>query len=312
VKDERTSLDALETGEGMVRTWDAVHLFYRWMRPASQRGIVVLVHGITEHSGRYSWLAEALVKSQFAFYAFDLRGHGRSEGARGHVDRFEHYVEDVHAFCDWVRHRETDTPLFLMGHSMGSLIVARYTARGEPCVTGAILASTPAHLCSPPSLLLRMAGQLLAVFTPRLSLQAPLDPCALSHDPEVIHATRLDPLMQRRVTLRWATELFAAIRDLPAYARALQVPVLVLHGTEDSIAGITGAYQLLRWIGSTDKALKTFPGARHELYNEVQRDQVFVELIGWLEQHTAIAHLGKSTSISPERTPHSPPDSPPD
>src|SRR2546425_2344748 len=283
VQDERTSLNAPETGEGMLRTWDAVRLFYRWMRPASRRGTVVIVHGVTEHCGRYSWLAEALIKSQFAFYAFDLRGHGRSEGVRGHIDRFDHYVEDVHAFCDWVRRRETNTPLFLMGHSLGSLIVARYIARGEPFVTGAILASTPVHLGTPPSRLLLMAGQLMAVFIPRLRLHPPLDPCALSHDLGVIQAARVDPLMQTRITLRLTIELLAATRDLPAYARELYVPVLVLHGAEDSIACVTGAYQLLQWIGSTDKELKVFPGARHELYNEVQkeRDKVFAELIGW-------------------------------
>lgn len=245
------------------------------------------------------------MRSRFAFYACDLRGHGRSEGPRGHIDRFDDYVEDVHAFCAWVRRREPDTPLFLMGHSLGSLIVARYAARGEPCVAGAILASTPVHLGTPPSRWLRMAGQLVAVFTPRLRLHLPLDPWALSHDPGVIQATRVDPLMQRRVTLRLTIELLAAIRDLPAYGRALRVPVLVLHGAEDSIACVTGAYQLLQWIGSTDKALKVFPGARHELYNEVQRerDQVFAEMMRWLVQHTA---------LSRPDTPYSPPDSSPD
>jgi alpha-beta hydrolase superfamily lysophospholipase len=119
--------------------------------------------------------------------------------------------------------------------------------------------------------------------------------------------------MQRRVTLRCTLELLATVRDLPAYARALHAPVLVLHGAEDAIARVTGASQLLQWIGSTDKELKIFPGARHELYNEVQstRDKVFGELTGWLAQHAVISHSGKSTGISPKRTPYSPPASPP-
>jgi alpha-beta hydrolase superfamily lysophospholipase len=107
----------------------------------------------------------------------------------------------------------------------------------------------------------------------------------------------MDPLMQRRVTLRWTIELLDAVRDLPAYARALHAPVLVLHGVEDSIASVTGAYQLLKWISSTDKKLQVFPGARHELYNEVQgtRDKVFAEIIDWLGQHAAISRAEKRT-----------------
>ena len=296
VQNERTSLNAPETGEGMLSTWDTVHLFYRWMRPATRRGTVVIVHGVTEHSGRYGWLVEALLRAKFAIYTFDLRGHGRSEGTGGHIDRFDHYVEDVHIFCDWVRRRETDTPLFLMGHSLGSLIVTRYLARSEPFVSGAILASTPVYLSTPPPRLLLIVGQLVAAFIPRLCLRPPFDPGALSHDPGVIQAAREDPLIQRRVTLRLLLELLATMRDLPTYARALHVPVLVLHGAEDSIACVTGAYQLLQWIGSTDKELKVFPGARHELYNEVQseRDKVFAELTGWLTQHAATAPTGES------------------
>src|SRR5262249_41899882 len=156
-----------------ARGADDVVLFRRGWIPERVRASVVLVHGFGEHSGRYEHVGQWLAERQFAVHAYDQRGHGRSAGRRCHVDRFDEYLDDLAAVLDDVRAKAPEHPLFLIGHSMGGLVVATFARERSPAVDGAVLSG--AALALPEgSNRIRMARLVRAVL-PRLRLSAGLD-----------------------------------------------------------------------------------------------------------------------------------------
>ena len=274
-------------GEGRFPGAGGCRLFFRWARPAQPRGVLVVVHGLGEHSGRYQAMARALVAGQFAYYGHDLRGHGQSDGPRGDVRRFGEYTEDLDAFLREVRGREERLPIFLMGHSLGGVIAVLYALDHPSGLAGLVAASTPFELASPPTKFSLIAARLLSVLTPRLTVGNDLDPGELSSDPEVVAAYLTDPLVQRRVTIQWAREFFGNYPLAIERASKLSLPLLVLHSEGDKIASVAGARAFLQRAGSADKTLHAYPDLRHELLNELpeRRRQVFADLLAWLAAH---------------------------
>jgi alpha-beta hydrolase superfamily lysophospholipase len=270
--------------EGRFSGAGGTSLFYRRQHPSSARGLVVVAHGLTEHSGRYGALRDALATAGLAFCALDHRGHGRSSGNRGDVARFDDYVDDLGAFCEHMRRQEPRIPLFVIGHSMGGLIAARYASRRPPGLDGVVLSSTPAVLGSGIANRPTFLARILSYIRPRWMVDPGIDPVWVSHDPEVIEALQDDPLILREVTVRLVRELMRAIRKLPRHARAICAPALTLHGTEDPLADLRGAERLQGWLGSTDKAPLVFEGLLHELFNEMRedREKVLGALVRWL------------------------------
>jgi alpha-beta hydrolase superfamily lysophospholipase len=274
------------SGEDHFASWDSTRLFYRWSRPASMRGIVVGVHGVLEHSGRYAHVERALTDAGFGFYVFDHRGHGHSDGPRGCFDRFDDLVGDAEAFCTHVRATCPEGPTFLVGHSMGAVVAARTAVRCGDALSGLVLSGTPARLPLALRLLAGVARPFVAV-APNLPVRTGVDPDDLSHDTASVEQVKSDPLRLRRLSLRWGVELVRAIETIHEYAPRITVPVLLEHGADDPIADVDGARRLLELIGSTDKELIVFPGLLHEVYNETddERAKVLSSLVAWLERH---------------------------
>jgi alpha-beta hydrolase superfamily lysophospholipase len=278
------------SGEGRIQGSGEVQLFFRWVRPDRPRGVLVVVHGLGEHSGRYQALAEALVAGNFTYYSYDLRGHGQSDGPRGDVHRFNDYSEDLDAFLRMVRGREERLPIFLMGHSMGGIVAVLYALNHQAELAGLIAASTAFQLVSPPAPWSLLGSRLLSAVAPGLKLQNDLHPDQLSNDPGVAARYLADPLVQRRVTVQWANEFFGNYHQAIERAGELLLPVLVLHGGSDRIAEIAGARAFLERVSSADKTLHVYPNLRHELYNELPeyRSRVFSDLIAWLAKHSEV------------------------
>ncbi|UGT54370.1 alpha/beta hydrolase [Nocardia asteroides] len=254
-----------------------------WL-PESPRALVVLVHGVAEHSGRYEHVGDHLAAAGFAVYALDHVGHGRSEGAAANIGSLDSAADNVATLLEVAGTAHSTVPRFLLGHSMGSLVVLHLVTRGPVEVAGVVLSAPPLDIAvgNP---LQRLAAPLLTRFAPNLGVLT-LDSSAISRDPEVVRAYDDDPLVFRgRLPARTAVEILQHTALVKKRLGTLTAPLLVLHGTADSIAAPTSADVLERGTGSSDVTVIRYPGLYHEVFNEPERDQVLGDLVDWLSGH---------------------------
>jgi alpha-beta hydrolase superfamily lysophospholipase len=257
-------------------------LFRRsWLPPAPAR-VVVLVHGFAEHSGRYEELAGFLAERGCGVHAYDQRGHGRSEGPRGHVRSFDAFLDDLGRFVELVREEHPDAPLTLLGHSMGGLVSLAFLVERRPRIASAIT-SGPALVVDGVSAWRRTLARLLAQLWPRLSIPAGLDPEGLSRDPEVVRRYLEDPLVFRRMSAGLGAALMGAAGRTAGRAAEIQVPLLMLHGEEDPLCPVGGSRAFFEEVATQGSALRVYPGLRHEIFNEPERRTVYEDLWRWLE-----------------------------
>lgn len=269
---------------GFFRSADGVELFEQCWRPAARRprAVVVLVHGIKDHSGRYHELATALVGAGFAACGFDHRGHGRSAGPRFAIHSFARVLGDIDGYLALTRRRFAGAPLILYGHSMGGVLVPLYVIERQPAIAGIIVGSAALRLHLHP---LEIAGlRVVASLLPNLPLlDAPTED--YSPDPAVVRGMREDPLIdQGRGTGGMALELAGAIERVWARAAAIGVPALILHGTADRATDPRGSVELHQRIGSRDRTLRLYPGAGHDLVHDPVRETLYRDVIAWLER----------------------------
>jgi alpha-beta hydrolase superfamily lysophospholipase len=242
----------------------------------------VLVHGLGEHSGRYEAVADALTEAGYAVWALDHRGHGRSDGRRGHVERFSTFVADLETFRLLVRSHQGG-PQVLLGHSLGGAIAFAH-ALGRPEAWTAVVLSGPAvGITDPPPTPLVLVGKLLSAVAPTARTLG-LDATGVSRDPAVVAAYEADPLVHHhRYTARLAGEVFGRVATFVDEAPAFTLPLLVVHGTEDALVGIDASRQLLAVVGSADKELREYPGLHHEVFNEPEGAEVLADVLAWLD-----------------------------
>jgi alpha-beta hydrolase superfamily lysophospholipase len=256
---------------------------HSWRREAQNPiAQVVLVHGFGEHSGRYHDLTEFLCGRGFSVHALDLRGHGKSSGLAGHIDRFTDYEDDLRVAVASARQ---SGPLFLIGHSMGGLITLRYLARQPADIAGAVISAPLLGFAVRIPKLKLAIGWASGLVAPRMRMANEIDPAHLSRDPEVGRAYAEDPLVRRVVSARWFSEATRAMKFMPAAVPRIQAPVLILHGTEDKLAAVEATRAVFDRTGSRDKELKLYPGFYHELFNEPDKQDVFQTVGDWLSAH---------------------------
>lgn len=272
-----------------VRTADRLELAcYRWPSTApscaAPRATVALVHGLAEHAGRYQAFAERLNAAGIEVVAIDLRGHGRSPGERAWAERFDRYLDDADALV--ASAARENTPLFLMGHSMGGAIAALYAieraAARHANLAGLILSSSAlAPGRDVPQWMLAMSRFISRVWPrfPALKIDAAL----LSRDPAVVAANRADPLVHHgSVPARTGAEILDAMRRIAAGRAALRIPVLVYHGTADKLTEPDGSRDFGAHVGSPDRTLTLYEGNYHETMNDLERERVIGALIDWI------------------------------
>lgn len=254
----------------------------RWLPEDAPRAVVVLAHGIAEHSGRYAHVAALLVEHGYAMAALDHRGHGRSEGQRVMVERFADYVADLHTFVRQVRADYPAPPLFLYGHSMGSLIALLFARDHQDELDGLITTGTALLVPHANRVTTWLLAQLARV-APNLPLVA-VDVSAISADPDVVAAYRADPLVHARpIRARMAAELARAAVEARRALPDLRVPYLALHGAADRMT-LSGAAQIIRdEAGSRELEVRTYAGLYHEIHNEAQQAEVLADLVAWLD-----------------------------
>jgi alpha-beta hydrolase superfamily lysophospholipase len=272
------------TGVGGLRIyWQA------WFPDAAPRAVVVIAHGLGEHSGRYQHVGEHLARDGYAVYALDHRGHGRSEGPRGLIDRLENAIADLDSLVVLGAGESPATPVFLLGHSMGGALSLSYTIKHEDRLAGLILSGPLAALDAAPAPA-RIAARVLSAVAPRLPLIA-VDGTLVSRDPAVVKAYMDDPLVHHaKFPVRTVAELAAAVESFPEGVGRITVPTLVMYGTADGLCPTEGSVMLGERLGSSDKTVTAYESLYHEILNEPEQDQVLGELCTWLGARvTAVA-----------------------
>jgi alpha-beta hydrolase superfamily lysophospholipase len=259
-----------------------------WLPDGSPRAKVVLVHGASEHSGRYQHVAEVLVDDGYGVYALDHQGHGRSEGRRAVLDRMASAVADVDQLVGLARENEPGVPIFLLGHSMGGTIALAYCLEHQQRLAGLILSGPLAALEAAPAPL-RLVGRILSAVAPATPLIA-IDATLVSRDPTVVDDYVADPLNYHgKLPARTVAELAAAIDAFPDAVGAITLPTLILYGTADRLAPPAGSEMLERQMGAADKTVKPYPGLFHEILNEPERDEVLADIRTWLADRLGVS-----------------------
>jgi alpha-beta hydrolase superfamily lysophospholipase len=248
---------------------------------------LLIVHGLAEHADRYRSHAHALAERGISTYAFDQRGHGAVPGPRTHIERFQHFVDDLQRLVIEVQARAAALPLYIWGHSMGSMVLA--AAAGALPIRGAIFSSCSLEVFREGPNPLHPVFRFLARTVPRVRVPLFLDASKISSDPEVQRAYGSDPRIPGTASLLLVVEFAAACEQVRAVAPRLQLPCLVLHGELDAIAPLSGGQQFFDALGSADKQLQVFAGQRHEVHNEASptRERFLDTLATWIDQRTS-------------------------
>jgi acylglycerol lipase len=273
--------------EGNFKGQKNLTLYYQsWLPEQSPKAILLIVHGLAEHSGRYGNVVEYFVPKGYAVYGFDQRGHGRSEGARCYVDHFSDYIADLHTFVAMVRSFHPGTKLFLVGHSIGGAIATAYAVQYQNELAGLVLSGAGVKAGDSISSLMKLMARVLSAILPRMGVST-IDASAISRDKAVVDAYVNDPLVYRgKVSARLGSELLAMMdKYLPSRIPELKLPMLIMHGTEDHLMNKEGSTLLYNKVSSPDKTLKFYEGYHHEIYNEPERLQVFSDVEAWLTKH---------------------------
>jgi alpha-beta hydrolase superfamily lysophospholipase len=273
----------MHTDEAVRHTLELadVTLSYSVVAPEKPRAVLMIVHGVSEHGGRYSRLQTELAEVGFASWAYDQRGFGKSTGRRSDAAHYTDFINDLKEMIAVVRSTHPVLPLYLIGHSFGGLVVSAFCIYC-PKEVDAIILSAPAYEFIPLPLITHFLGILLNFLCPTISISYPSDPAKLSHDPKIGIAFREDPLTQTRGTPRFYHALREMNDMVKRRAEQISLPTLILQGTQDTIVLPQGAQALYDKMQSKKKRLIFYEGFYHEPFNEIGRERVVADVVGWL------------------------------
>lgn len=268
-------------GEGTRIVYDV------WSPGGTPAGVLVLSHGLGEHARRYDHVAERLTGLGLVVYALDHRGHGRSGGKRVHAREMREFTDDLDALVDLATAEHPGLPVFLLGHSMGGAIALAYALDHQDKLAALVLSGPAVIVTSGTPRPVVEIGKLIGRFLPGVPVQK-LDSRAVSRDPAVVAAYDADPLVHHGlVPAGLARVLVLNEQSLETRLPSLTVPLLVMHGTRDTLADPAGAQRVADRAGSEDLTLKLYDGLFHEVFNEPEKERVLDDLTAWLEPRLA-------------------------
>jgi lysophospholipase len=254
--------------------------------PSGARAHVLVVHGYADHLGRYRALRDALLAEGLAVHSYDQRGHGKSPGPRGHVRQFSDYLDDFDKCLARMRAQGGNTRAFVIAHSHGGLeVLAALQRRATPLVDGLVLSSPYLALAFAPPAWKSGLARLLEGILPSMRIPLDLELSALSRDESWVRTTNADTLYNRVGTPRWFAESSRAQLEVRAHGAGIHCPVLLLLGTDDRIASAATSRQFFDTLGTKDRTLREYPGMRHELLNELGKEEVFRDICRWISEH---------------------------
>ena len=269
------------TSEERVECGRGYKIFVRSWRPATApRAVVAICHGVKSHSGYYAWAAEQLVANGLAVYALDLHGRGKSDGERFYLEKIQDYLDDVDTLLKLARSKEPGLPVYLLGHSAGGVVSSVYTLEHQSELAGLICESFAFQVYAPDFALAVLKG--LSHLAPHAHVLA-FKNGDFSRDPKAVQFMNDDPLIAHEVQpTRTVAELVRADERLKVEFPLIKLPVLILHGTADKVTKPSGSQFFYDTAGSADKTLKLYDGHSHDLLNDLDREKVMADIVGWL------------------------------
>lgn len=256
--------------------------FQGWQTETPAKAVVCLVHGLGEHSGRYAHVAEALNAAGYTLFGFDLRGHGKSGGARGHTPTYDVLMDDIGRLLDEAAARYPDRPRFLYGHSLGGNLVLNYGLRCKPAIAGVISTSPGLRVTNPlPPLQIALA-RVMNKLQPGMQIANGLALDGLARDPEVIRAYTHDPLVHNKISVRLATGMLDAGEWAIVHAAEFPLPLLLVHGTADKLTSARATEEFAAKVPAGRCTLKLWEGFYHETHNEPEKAEVLAYMVNWL------------------------------
>lgn len=276
----------MEHREGSFNGQRGIRLYYQaWLPTGSPRTVLLVVHGLAEHGGRYANLASYFVPKGYAVYSFDYCGHGKSGGLRCYVHCFSDYLDDLHSFVDIIRKEQSGGRIFLVGHSMGGTIAVAYAAEHQQELAGMVISAPTVKMGSSVSPVDKLMAPVLSALAPKMGVAA-IDASAISRDKAVVTAYVNDPLVYRgKIRARLGAEMLKVMQQLPSIIPRITLPTLIMQGTADRLSNPEGSRMLYGLLGSPDKTLKQYEGFYHEIFNEPGHEQVLTDMADWLTSH---------------------------
>lgn len=270
--------------EGYCRH-DGLNIFYRQYKASPEKAKMIIIHGLGEHSGRYLNVINRLVPKGISIFALDFRGHGKSDGKRGHVLSFDDYLEDLYSISGVaIKEKKPGIKYFLLGHSLGGLIAINYAIRRQETIDGLIISSPSLGVAVKVPAIKAVLGKAMSSLWPGLSLNNELDASKISHDEKVVAAYRNDPLVHDRVTARWFTEFLSSMKKANNQASEIKVPFLMQIAGDDHLVDAAMSKSFFERVSSKDKTLHVYEGLYHEIFNEKEEDRKLAidDLEGWI------------------------------
>ncbi|PRY99819.1 alpha-beta hydrolase superfamily lysophospholipase [Marinilabilia salmonicolor] len=261
---------------------DGTFLIGRLWRPAgSAVAVICIVHGIGEHSGRYDQWARQFCNQGYLVYSVDLRGHGRSEGRRGHIDQINNYLDDIGSLIRLVKHNWDELPVFLYGHSMGGNLVLNFLLRKRQDFAGAIVTSPWLNLVNPPAPFIQKAASFLNHLFPKMTFPTGIKSSELSSIPEQQKSSDTDKLMHHKISVRLFNELKRSATEVLAHPSRFSIPLFFAHGTADAITDFKTTRQFSESIGD-NAGFYGAKNARHELHCEPVAEDLYFFITSWI------------------------------
>jgi len=277
----------MKTENGTYKAQDGTSIYWKgWVSDNAPKAVVHVIHGYAEHIDRYGNVVGELLPSGYAVFGTDHRGHGHSDGKRGHVKSFQEFIDDEKQFYrEVIKERFPGIPYFVLGHSMGILIAMNYVEQNAVDVKGLVLSGTGSLPGTDIPKILLTVTKILSKILPAVHIKSPLPPEFISRDMDVVKAYVNDPLVYNVITPRLAHEMNRYVVIGAQNAFKIKIPVLIQLGSKDT--AFSGQKELFEMVGAKDKTFKRYEGLKHEVYNELIEDRVKVlaDLREWLDRH---------------------------
>jgi alpha-beta hydrolase superfamily lysophospholipase len=251
-------------------------IYYQcWLPEETPKAIILLVHGLVEHSGRYMNMVNFFVPKSYAVYGFDHIGHGKTPGQRTRVDKFTDFTVNIKIYFDHIQSWHQGLPIILFGHSMGGLISANYLLDYQDELSAAVLSGPPLIL---PDIVSRTLGGLIAQFVPWLGLIR-IDPNDVCRDQTVVQEYIDDPLVYNgRISAKLLTEIVKGMQRVNDEVNIIRLPLCIVHGGADKLADPAGSQMLYDKVSSQQKFIKIYDGLYHEVLNEPEHPEVLKDI----------------------------------
>jgi alpha-beta hydrolase superfamily lysophospholipase len=256
----------------------------KWLVDDKSKAVIILVHGLGEHIGRYEHVAGYFNQNNISVYGFDHRGHGKSSGKRGHIASNQDFISDIDTLIEMVKNENSGVPIFLYGHSMGGNMVLFYALSKKPDIKGIICTSPGLGAGEPVPPAKLLAAKTMKTLMPAMTINNGLDVNNLSHNPKVIKDYREDPLVHPMISLKLAMDIFSNGDWAVDNAEKFPIPLLLLIGSDDHIINLDKIKQFAENAPSNLLTFEIFSGFYHELHNEFEQEKVLRVILDWINK----------------------------